>query len=72
MDLHETRKEQRVEVVNCEHAKGAGEWPTGGAGRLGPVAILDGPFSQVQARSALPIVRVFWKIFKDLRPVGLV
>ena len=33
MDLHKTRKEQRVEVVNCEHAKGAGEWPTGGAGR---------------------------------------
>ena len=33
MDLHETRKEQRVEVANYEHVKGAGEWPIGGAGR---------------------------------------
>ena len=54
MKLHENGKEQGVEVANREHAKGAGEWPTGGAGRPGPVAILGGPFAQVQARSVLP------------------
>ena len=65
MELNETRKEHGVRVANHEHTKGAGEWPTGRAGRPGPVAILDGPFAQVQARSALPPVRVFWKNFKD-------
>jgi hypothetical protein len=53
MDLHETRKEQGVEVANCEHAKVAREWPTGGAGRPRPVAILGGPFAQIQAQSVL-------------------
>ena len=53
MKLNGIRKEQGVEVANREHAKGAGEWPTGGAGRPGPVAILGGPFAQVQARSVL-------------------
>ena len=72
MKLNETRKEQGVTVANREHAKGARQWPTGGAGRPEPVAILGDPFAQVQARSALPPVRVFWKIFKDLRPAGLI
>ena len=40
-------------MANSEHAKEAKEWPTGGAGRPGPVAILGGPFAQVQARSIL-------------------
>ena len=72
MKLHETRKEQGVEMANREHAKGAREWPIGGAGQPGPVAILGGPFAQVRARSTLTPMRVFWKIFKDLRPAGLV
>jgi len=59
MDLHETRKEQGVEVANREHAKGAGEWQQvgpaglGEVGRPGPVAILGGPFAHVQTRSVL-------------------
>ena len=32
MNLNETRKDQGVEIANREHAKGAREWPTGGAG----------------------------------------
>ena len=51
-------------MANYEHAKGAREWPTGGAGRPGLVAILGGPFAQVQARSTLSPMRVFWKITK--------
>ena len=53
MKLHETRKAKGVEVANREYVKGAREWPTGGAGRPGPVVILGGLFAQVQARSAL-------------------
>ena len=54
MNLNETRKDQGIEIANREHAKGAREWPTGGAGRPGPVAILRGLFVQVQAWSVLP------------------
>ena len=64
MKLHETRKGQVVKVANHGHAKGAREWPTGGAGRPGLVAILGGPFAQVQARTALPPVRVFLENFQ--------
>ena len=53
MKLHKTRKEQGIEIANREHAKGAREWATGGAGRPGPVAILGGLFAQVQARYVL-------------------
>ena len=69
MNLNDTRKGQGVEVPNCQHAKGAGERPTGGAGwprRGRPVAILRGLFAQVQARSALPQ----WGCFGDFPEIS--
>ena len=60
MKLHETRKEQGIEVANREHAKGGPEngrqvGPAGlrEAGQPRPVAILGGLFAQAQARSLL-------------------
>jgi len=53
-------------MANHEHAKGAREWPTGGAGRPGPMAILGGPFAQVQARSVLPQ----WGCFGDFQKMS--
>ena len=46
-------------MANSEHAKEAKEWPTGGAGRPGPVAILGGPFAQVQARPSEGVLVIF-------------
>ena len=66
MDLHETMKEQGVEVANREHAKGAGEWPTGGAGRprRGRPAWACGhpwwPFCTGLGSVCSAPVRVFW------------
>ena len=60
MKLHKTKKEHGVEIANREHAKGAGNGRQvgpaglGEAGRPRPVAILHGPFAQIQARSVLP------------------
>ena len=59
MKLHETRKEQGVEMANREHAKGAREWPIGGAGQPGPVAILGGPFFTGSGSVFSAPVRVF-------------
>ena len=58
MNLNGTRKDQGVEVPNHQHAKGAEERPTGGAGlgeagRPRPVANLRDLFAQVQARYVL-------------------
>ena len=60
MKLNDTRKEQVVEVANREYAKGARGWPTGGAGRPGPVATLSDPFSTSSALVYSAPVRVFW------------
>ena len=53
MKLTGTRKDQGVEVPNCQHAKGIGERPIGGAGRPTSVAILRDLFIVVQARYML-------------------
>jgi len=60
MKLHETRKAKGIEVANHEYAKGPREWPTGGAGRPGPVATLGDPFSTSSASVYSTPVRVFW------------
>jgi len=60
MKLDGIRKEQGVEVANREHVKGPGEWPTGGAGWPGPVAILGGPFCTGSGSVCSAPVMVFW------------
>ena len=37
-------RKKGIEVANREYTKGARGWPTGGAGRPGPVATLGGLF----------------------------
>ena len=75
MKLYETRKEKGVEVANREYAKGgqrmADRWGRL-AGRPRPVAILGGPFAQVQARSVLLQCGCFGDFSENLRPAGLV
>ena len=59
MELNETRKEQGVRVANREYTKGARGWPTGGAGRPGPMVTLGDPFSTSSALVYSAPVRVF-------------
>ena len=44
-----TGRKKGIEVANREYAKGTRGWPTGGAGRPGPVATLGDPFSTSSA-----------------------
>ena len=52
-------RKRGIEVANREYTKGARGWPTGGAGRPGPMVTLGDPFSTSSDLVYSAPVRVF-------------